>query len=545
MSARRTVLILGGSIMQLPAIRIARDMGWRVVVADANEQAPGVAEADRFLHVSLADQRGMAGAAGRVRDEEGLDGVFTAGTDFSTTVAWVAGQVGLPGLEYEVARRATDKVLMREALAGHGIPHPRFCRIGDGDDPAAAAVEIGFPAVVKPVDAMGSRGVTRVDGPLELASAVSAALELSRARQAIVETYMDGPELSIDALVCRGQVTICGVADRHIRFPPYFVEMGHTMPSALPAGELEAACEVFAQGVRALGIDNGAAKGDIKITPGGPMIGEIAARLSGGFMSGWTFPLSSGVEVTRGALRIAVGLEPGDLSPTRCEWSAERAVISIPGVVGSFEGVADAIQEPGVVHLFVRTNDGIVDVDSSSAPSVAGMTVVFPTNNVQKCGNIITRASCREDAVASAEGALNRILVRLAPDQENTTAHLLGDPEKAPHEAFSSCTGGAIRSIEGLPAARSGDTRTIGIDSLDHRLGGLGCDWYGLGIDEVMGTVTRHTGAVLGPRGESEGARVGRGFWKAVVRGGAQGGVYYIDTVRSRLSRGASVEDLE
>mgnify|MGYP002388944453 CR=1 FL=1 len=124
---------------------------------------------------------------------------------------------------------------------------------------------------------------------------------------------MDGPELSLDAIVWRGRVTVCGVADRIIRFPPFFVEMGHTMWSALPADDRSAVERVFTDGIRALGIDNGAAKGDIKLTSRGPMVGEIAARLSGGYMSGWTFPLASGVEVTRAALRVAAGLEPGDL----------------------------------------------------------------------------------------------------------------------------------------------------------------------------------------------------------------------------------------
>ena len=71
--------------------------------------------------------------------------------------------------------------------------------------------------------------------------------------------------------------------------------------------------ECFARGVKALGLTEGAAKADIKYTKKGPEIGEIAARLSGGYMSGWTFPYSSDFFLTKEALKIALGMEPDQL----------------------------------------------------------------------------------------------------------------------------------------------------------------------------------------------------------------------------------------
>ncbi len=56
------------------------------------------------------------------------------------------------------------------------------------------------------------------------------------------------------------------------------------------------------QGIRALGITIGCAKGDIKITPKGAMMGELAARLSGGFMSAYTYPYATGVNLIRASI---------------------------------------------------------------------------------------------------------------------------------------------------------------------------------------------------------------------------------------------------
>jgi biotin carboxylase len=119
------------------------------------------------------------------------------------------------------------------------------------------------------------------------------------------------------------------------------------MPSALPRSKTEAAWEILARGARALGVTRGAIKGDIKISENGPIVGEIAARLSGGFMSGWTYPYASGREVTLGAMRIAMGMDPGLDTPEKELTSAERAFISIPGLVTRLSGVRKPRNCPG------------------------------------------------------------------------------------------------------------------------------------------------------------------------------------------------------
>ena len=136
-----TVFILGAGIMQIPAIRAAKDLGWTVVAADADPAAPGAVEADRFLPVDLKDREGLSAAARRIRSELGLDGVFTAGTDFSASVAWVARELGLPGIPFEIRRqglRTSSK--MREALAAAGVPSPHFVAARSADDPGVALV---------------------------------------------------------------------------------------------------------------------------------------------------------------------------------------------------------------------------------------------------------------------------------------------------------------------------------------------------------------------------------------------------------------------
>ncbi|MDR1565880.1 MAG: ATP-grasp domain-containing protein [Treponema sp.] len=519
MSGKQRILILGAGVMQGPALTIAKEMGLETVAADGDPCAACVSLADRFENVDLKDKEGIEALARSLAENGGLAGVMTAGTDFSAAVAWTAERLGLPGISWETALDASDKERMRRRFKAAGVPSPEFIIISEPPSKNSGfSLPFSWPAVVKPVDNMGSRGCRRVDNAGELETAAAEAFTFSRSGRVIVEEYMDGPEFSVDALVYQGEITICGLADRHIFFPPYFIEMGHTMPSSIDTSSACALLEAFKAGVRALGIGNGAAKGDLKLTSKGPMIGEIAARLSGGYMSGWTYPYASGVLPTRGAIQIAIGQKPGGLEPKKNWTCAERAFISIPGRVRSVSGLDKARSVPAFKDLFMRIREGSL--------------VAFPENNVTKCGNIISAAPGRAEAAASAEAAARSILIRLvAPD--NATAAFLA-PRGAeqgsgfPPDAF--VLDARLRGLlDALPdtAAESGTEPAL-VPFPEFTGSGL-TDWAGRSVLESLAAVRLLTGLSL-PSGDRGGV-LGRPFWAALVRGGYQGAVYYLDSL--------------
>ena len=414
--------------MQKPAIQAASKLGYKVAIADGNPNAVCVPLADIFKPVDLKDREALLSFARELDNTEGrLAGVFTAGTDFSASVSYITEKMGLPGHSFEAALNASDKFRMRSCFAKAGVPSPRFISVTEedaeksADDLMRAAGFSCFPLVIKPVDNMGGRGCRMVRSEKELSEAVKVAVQFSRTKHAIVEEYMHGREFSIDALVFDGEVTICGFADRHIYYPPYFIEMGHTMPTVLSDEDWNGLVKTFRDGIKALGLTCGAAKADIKLTPKGPMIGEIAARLSGGYMSGWTFPYASGMNLTEQALLLALGKKPEALLSQRVRtsvegiWniktektSAERAWLSIPGRIEKVVGLPET-------HDFLR------DVLPRCC---AGDTITFPVNNVGKCGNVITCDNDYDTAVSTAEKAISDIVPVLAADRPETDAFL-------------------------------------------------------------------------------------------------------------------------
>ncbi|MBN1649009.1 MAG: ATP-grasp domain-containing protein [Spirochaetales bacterium] len=515
---RKGIFICGAGPMQVPLVRIAREMGLNTICADGNAQAAAAGLCDRFCHIDLKNSTKIASVVAGFARRGIIHGVMTAATDFSLLVAIAAENAGLPGLSPQTALNASDKGRMRAVFRESGVPSPAFVLIHSPEE-AEKPDGLSWPLVVKPVDNMGARGIRLISSDQELTQAVQEAFRFSRSGTVIIEEYIDGPEFSIDALVYRGKITVCGIADRHIFFPPYFIEMGHTIPSSFSAARLAEITAVFSRGVKALGIDNGAAKGDIKLGKNGPVVGEIAARLSGGYMSGWTYPYSSGLEVSRGAIKIALGEDPGSLVPLCNAVSAERAWISIPGEVRRVSGLRAAGHGLCVKDVLPR--------------AAAGDRVVFPRNNVEKCGNVISAALDRQDAVSAAEEAVRKVRISLKAGDSETAQFLFGDHflpwafSEAAFREMNAKTAGPTQVPTELPRP----LRFSPVLPQNSKSLGVLKDWHGMLLKDTLDDLYKEP--YYCPEG---GLALAGVFWKALFRGGWQGADWLARTLLTARS---------
>ena len=419
------LLIIGGGVFQVPAIKTAKSMGLKVVVTDYNPEAEGMLLADYPIEVSTRNINLSVNTAKQFHRACPLDGVMTVGTDASQTVAAVADALNLPGIPFEVAERATDKIKMRQVLKEKGVPVPDFRPIWTLEECQQAIQDMPLPLVIKPCDNMGARGVRKIERLDDLISAFREAKEASISGKLILEEFMEGPELSLDALVFEGSIHITGVADRIIERAPYFVEIGHTLPSALPEKQQSRAVAVFKQAIFALGIDIGAAKGDIKITPEGPKIVEIAARLSGGWMSAYTYPLSTGVNLYKAAIQIALGETPTDLKPKTSLVSAERSLLPPPGKILSIQGVEEARKIKGVKEIILMKE--------------AGDMAEEPRSNLGKVGYVITVGKTREEAIRINDLAREILKIEIGASNDLTWDIIRNNARKKFYIACKAC----------------------------------------------------------------------------------------------------------
>ena len=288
----KSLAIIGASYLQRPLVERAKEMGLRTICFAWAEGAVCKDLCDVFYPISITEKEEIL----RICRDEHIDGICTIGSDVAApTVAYVAEEMGLTGNSYEAAVRAHDKHLMHEALVAAGVDCPK----SDGTT---------LPVIVKPTDRSGSLGVQKVERKEDLEPAIAKAKALSMSGQVIVEEYIEGREISVEMISCRGVHYALQITDKVTTGAPHFVELEHHQPSDLPAAMQTKIFEITRRALDALGITNGASHSEYKITSEGRIVVmEIGGRMGGDFIGSDLVKLSTGYDFVEGVIRVALG----------------------------------------------------------------------------------------------------------------------------------------------------------------------------------------------------------------------------------------------
>ena len=384
----KRLFIIGASVLQIPAIRRARELGLQVAVADFNPGAAGIPLADQYYNVSTIDEEGICRAAKDFR----ADGVMTLATDMPMrALAYTCSSLGLTGLSYESAVRATDKGEMIRAFQAAGVAHPWYQVVPAGRTPDRGYT---FPLVVKPTDNSGSRGVMLVNRETELEDALQYASQNGRSGSVIIEEYLRGPEVSVEIMVTGGRPHVLQVTDKLTTGAPHFVEMGHSQPSRLSEDAQDAIRDLACRAAIAVGIEDGPAHAEIILTEEGPKMVEIGARMGGDCITTHLVPLSTGIDMVEGTIRVALGQQP-DLTRRLNKGAAIRYFTTKCGVLRSIGGAEDARRLRGVREVTCVREPG----DKFGAIGSSG----------DRIGFVIAQADTAEEAVQICEEAIRMV----------------------------------------------------------------------------------------------------------------------------------------
>jgi biotin carboxylase len=351
----KTVLFVGAGRHQRRAILRAKELGLRVLAVDRNPDALGLKEADEALVVDFSDAEAVLAA---VEGHE-FDGVLTVSADRAVPiVAAVAEARGLPGIGVETAHLMTHKVAMRRRLAEAGVPQPRFAALRGMSERHRAAAEVRFPAVLKPADSGGQRGIFRVDSLDDVEAHLHEALAASPTREAILEEFVEGTEMNGIVIARDGEAWALTLSDR-LRPPGIGFGVGwiHVYPATVYGDQLEESERIAALTARALGLQTGIAFPQLIASPDGRVVVvECAARIPGGQMADLVRH-AVGIDLVEVQVRMALGEELPDelVLPRFRQPLAVRFLTAAPGPlepgrvvrVGSLEKV---LAFPGVVQ---------------------------------------------------------------------------------------------------------------------------------------------------------------------------------------------------
>lgn len=228
MDEGKSILILGAGIYQVPLIREVQRRGMRAVVASIPGNYPGFALADRIYYTDTTDREAIL----RIARAERVRAVVTTGTDVAVaSIGYVCRRLGLPGISEQAARLLTDKALMKEAFAAGGVTTAEFRRVTCYEEALAAAEELGLPVMLKIVDKSGSRGITKLTELSALRSAWEYAKAATNADHMVVERFVEGREIGVDAFVQDGRLLLMLPHDKFVyRSDRTGIPIGHFCP---------------------------------------------------------------------------------------------------------------------------------------------------------------------------------------------------------------------------------------------------------------------------------------------------------------------------
>ena len=358
------LLIVSGGLLQIFALKRARELGIETHLVDGSEHCVAREFADHFYKVSTKDVDAVATLAKQLASEGKINGVYTQGTDACYTVAYAARAAGLPGIEPEAALNGNDKTTARRMLVEAGISKVAYAVVTTLEEAQVGAQKVGFPLFVKASDNSGSKGTTRLTSADGLEAAFAEALKnCYGVKKVLIEKEVPGLEYSVDAILYKGVLYPAGVSDR--AFLPketYAVHIGSRTPSMLPSQVQDEMYKKMDAAAKALGVTDGAFKGDLIIDSrtGEVEILEVTARLSGGHDSQLRKPLSFGIDLLKATMDLALGrpLDFKDIVPRWVKFSSTFAVFPEPGVVTAIKGLEEVKNMQGVADAIVLVKVG-------------------------------------------------------------------------------------------------------------------------------------------------------------------------------------------
>lgn len=271
------VLILGVGHAQVDAIKYCKERGLEVHGCSYTNTERGIGLLDKFVQINITDKEAVLEYARR----EGIDVIYSVGSDIAMpTVSYVANSLNLPSfIKTSTAEICNNKQMLRDTLGQDFDGNIEYIYAESIEELASFK---NYPGMLKPVDSQGQRGVYKVDSIDEAIERFPESISYSRDKKVILERYLDGPEVSVNAYMVDGTMVFGLVSDR-ISFDdiPGGVIKEHYLPSSLSQQIQDRVIDLAERSAKVLGIENGPCYFQVKVVEGVPYVLEVTPRLDG------------------------------------------------------------------------------------------------------------------------------------------------------------------------------------------------------------------------------------------------------------------------
>ena len=357
----KTILILGAGPDQMPIYKAARRRGLTIIGADGRLNSVAKPWANHFLHIQTTTGAEIVRLLGDIVP----DGVVSPGNDsFHRAICYLTHYYNLPKLlTWTAVEASCNKAYFCEQLRRQGVCVPRGKSSQDPAELEAYAQAIGFPLIVKPIDASGNKGVTCVQQAADFAPALARAFANSPQKHVLVEEYIEGAHGGIEVFRLHGETKLMAVSQRHHSGPPDFLTLKHVVGLPMPEELRQKMVCGISRICQTFGIDNGPLNLDFVVRDGTIYFLEMGARLSG---NGFPYLVKQcyGWDTYDLALQLALGELDGKTIAVPVQQNIGGILIiktAVSGILKQFHHLDTIRQHPTFVeeHLFVQPGDPV------------------------------------------------------------------------------------------------------------------------------------------------------------------------------------------
>jgi biotin carboxylase len=383
-------------------IEAADRLGVEVVVGSEHRQALARSMGDRAVVVPLTNVDAAVDAIVALHDRTPLDAVLAVDDPGLVIAARASAVLGFRHNDSESVAATRDKTVMRDRFASASLRQPDYRIVANDADVVAAARDIGYPCVVKPVSRSASQGVIRVNNDEEAAAGATRIRDILKDSQEVllVERFVPGVEVAVEGLLSQANLHVLAVFDKPDPLDgPFFEETIYVTPSRLSPAVLREIGDAADRAAGALGLTEGPVHVELRIGDDGVVTTlELAARSIGGLCAR-SLRFGAGVSLEELIVRHALGLGVEGLHRESQASGVMMLPIRDAGELDRVSGLEEA-----------RAIDGVVGVDITIAP---GRAVVPLPEGDRYLGFIFARGASPEDVEATLRRAESCLTVNL------------------------------------------------------------------------------------------------------------------------------------
>jgi biotin carboxylase len=311
--AKKKLLMLGGSDIQVSAIKKAKVMGYHVITCDYLPDNPGHRFSDEYYNVSTTDKESVLELAKELK----INGILAYASDpAALPSAYVAEKLNLPTNPYESVKIMSRKDLFRDFMKKNGFLTPLAKSVKRYEKAANFLKKLNKTAIIKPVDSSGSKGIFKIEKNENFEKKFQSALSFSRVGKVIIEEFIEkkGFQIGGDGFLVDGELVFRCFGDIHFSKVNPLLPCSVSVPTLHDSEILGKVHQEIQKLLSLIGMKMGALNFDVIIDKDDHVyILEIGAR-NGGNMIPELTRYCTGVDMIERSIKAAVGEDNRDLS---------------------------------------------------------------------------------------------------------------------------------------------------------------------------------------------------------------------------------------